>query len=151
MSDSIVNAKTSGLALKNDALRDAFARDGVRCFLLKHNGQTKKFATIQELLTGWRVKFDDNRSESGLFRHATVNDFSDVWAETTHIAYGADAELEIYAFVDGEKDAINPDGSSVYWSSRVVRQPKERFTPPDYFFDLDGSYLIDADGFRIYG
>lgn len=155
MSDQIFNLKAGGLGIKNDALRDAFALDGVRCFLLKRDGQTKRFIPIAEILAGWRIKFDDNRAESGLFRKATTDiaAFRDSWASTSHIGYGVPGsadEGEVYKFADGEKDMIDPDGSSVYFAGRIIRVPEERFTIPDYLFDADGSYLMDADGFRIY-
>lgn len=134
MSDAIVNIKTNGLGLKNDALRGAFSRDGIRCFLLKKSGQTQKYIAVTELTSGYRIKFNDNRAESGLFRHATrTAGFRDLWAETHAVAYGVpndDDEIEVYSFVPNEKDSIDPDGSSVYWSGRIVREPTERYTIP---------------------
>ena len=133
MSTAIYSAKAAAMAVKNDALRDAFALDGVRCFLLKRTGQSgTKYTNLLELTAGWRIKFDDNRAESGLFRYATtdIDAVRDIWAECTHIAYGvpSSAEIEIYAFADGEKDRIDPDGSSVYFAGRIVRLPQERYT-----------------------
>lgn len=131
MSDAIFIARSSGMALKNDALRDAFALDGVRCFLLKREGQTKRYSSLVELTTGHRVKFDDSRAESGLFRYATTDlTFRDTWAQTSHIGYGVpddDTKIEVYSFADGEKDTIDPDGSSVYWAGRIVKVKNERY------------------------
>src|SRR5687767_708542 len=111
MSTTIFESKALGMATKNDALRDAFALDGVRCFLLKRTENSKVFTSLGELTTGYRVKFDDNRAESGLFRHATTTlSFRDTWAQATHIAYGvpkdvgATDELEVFLF------AANPFG-----------------------------------------
>lgn len=138
MSTAIYTAKASGMAIKNDALRDAFALDGVRCFLLKREGQTgTRYTSIAELTEGWRVKFDDNRADSGLLRCAVVDidSFRDSWAECSLVAYGVpndDDEIEIYEFASSdagvEKDKIDPDGSSVYFAGRIVRLPQERFT-----------------------
>lgn len=159
MSNSIYAAKAGGLAFKNDALRDAFALDGVRCFLLKRDRQSKFHTPISEILNGWRIKFDDHRAESGLLRVATADiaEFRDIWASASHIGYGVPDDLgkiEVYGFAktaDGiEKDAIDPDGSSVYFAGRIIRESNERFTIPDYLFDLDGDYLTDGDGFRIF-
>lgn len=138
MSDAIANVKISGLALKNDALRNAFALDGVRCFLLKRSGNRQLLEILEELTSGYRVKFADNRSESGLFRYASIDlTFRDVWSQASHIAYGVPFEnpstvftLEVFNFEPLEKDAIDPDGSSVYWSGRIIKDPKERFTLP---------------------
>lgn len=129
MSTAIFEAKASGMALKNDALRQAFAIDSVVCKLLKRGENTSAFTTLATLTSGYRVKFDNNRSESGLFRHATTDlAFRDTWAQCTHIAYGVGSSIEVYEFAEGEKDNIDPDGSSVYWSGRIVRIPNERFT-----------------------
>lgn len=135
MSTAIFEAKASGMALKNDALREAFAVDGVRCFLLKRGEHTSLWTSNAELTTGYRIKFDDNRSESGLFRHATTDlAFRDTWAETTAIGYGvpASSQVEVYQFAQGEggeeKDSIDPDGSSIYWSGRIVKLRNERYT-----------------------
>jgi hypothetical protein len=129
MSTAIFEAKASGMALKNDALREAFAIDSVVCKLLKRGEHTSVFTTVATLTSGYRVKFDDNRSESGLFRYASTSlSFRDDWAEATHIAYGVGSSLEVFAFLEEEKDSIDPDGSSVYWSARMVKLPNERFT-----------------------
>jgi len=133
MSDAIVEAKTIGLGLKNDALRNAFARDGVRCFLLKRDGKTQRYESIVELTAGYRIKFDDNRAESGLFRYANPDEsFRDNWSQCHAVAYGVPVSsvMEIYSFAQGEKDAIDPDGSSVYWAGRIVREEKLRYTIP---------------------
>lgn len=154
MSDAIFQAKAAGMAVKNDALRDAFSLDGVRCFLLKHDGQTKRFIHTYEFVAGWRIKFDDNRAESGLFRYATtdIDSIRDIWAESSHIGYGVpdtSTNVEVYAFADGEKDRIDPDGSSVYFAGRIVRDAKERYPMPipatgDYTFLANPS---DGDNF----
>lgn len=129
MSTAIFNAKVSGMALKNDALRSAFAIDSVVCKLLKRGEHSSQFSTVATLTSGYRIKFDDNRSQSGLFRYATTSlTFRDDWAEATHVAYGVGSSLEVFEFVQDEKDTIDPDGSSVYWSGRIAKLPNERFT-----------------------
>lgn len=131
MSTSIFEAKANGMAIKNDALRDAFAIDGVRCFLLKRGENTKIFTNVGELTSGYRIKFDDDRSESGLFRHSTISlSFRDDWAEATHIGYGvpASSKIEVFEMVEDEKDSIDPDASSVYWSARITKVENERYT-----------------------
>jgi hypothetical protein len=153
MSDAIHSAKAGGLAIKQNALRDAFSLDGVRCFLLKRTGQSgTKYTNLLELTSGWRIKFDDNRAESGLFRYAVVDidAVRDIWAETSHIGYGvpnSSGEVEVYNFADGEKDRIDPDGSSVYFAGRVIRQPAERLAlVADILFSGAGT----ADANAIY-
>lgn len=133
MSDANYIARSGGMATKNDALRDAFALDGVRCFLLKREGNTKRYRALVELKKGYRIKFDDNRANSGLFRYANVDidAVRDIWAQTSHVAFGlpdAQGVVEVFSFADNEKDAIDPDGSSVYWAGRIVKVQNERFT-----------------------
>jgi len=128
---SVFAAKADGMAIKNDALRDAFALDGTRCFLLKRAGQTKAFSLIgSELTSGFLVQFDENRSESGLFQYASSQAFEDTWAQSTHVAYGVpddDDLIEVFEFVEGEKDTINPDGFSPFWSGRIRKVENERY------------------------
>lgn len=135
MSTSIFEAKAAGMATKNDALRNAFAIDSVRCFWLKRGENTSAFVVVREVTAGYRVKFDDNRSESGLYREASTDlTLRDDWAETTHIGYGVGSSIEIYTFAESEggieKDTIDPDASSIYWSGRIVKSATERFTVP---------------------
>lgn len=132
MSDAIFEAMAAARGMVNDALRDTFARSNVSCFLLKRGENTQALTLLRELTTGYRVKFDDNRSESGLFRYASVDvdDFRDDWASGTHIAYGVpdSSKIELYAFADGEKDTIDPDATSPFWSGRIVKVGNERYT-----------------------
>lgn len=167
MSDAIFAAKAGGMAIKNDALRGAFALDGVRCFFLRHNGQTKKYERLFEPTTGHRVKFDRNRAEGGLLEYATtsISGILNIWAATTHIGYGvplynvlldADA-VEVYNFADGEKDKIDPDVSSVYFAGRIVRETGDASRYPvtakatgNYTFaanPVDGDNFPDLNGF----
>jgi len=127
MSDAIFAAKTSGLAIKNDALRDAFALDGIRCFLLKRSENSSAFTEIDELTAGYRVK-------DGVFTWADteIDDVRDDWAATTHIAYGVpddDDEIEVYGL--DEKTTVDPDGSDVYWRANLIRLENERFEVDD--------------------
>jgi hypothetical protein len=131
MSTAIYEAKATGMAIKNDELRQAFALDDVRCFLLKRLENSSTWTQVAYLTSGYRVRFDDNRSESGLFRYATTDvDFRDDWIEATHVAYGVpdgNGYMEVYAFLPEEKDSIDPDGTSVYWSGRIVKVKNERY------------------------
>jgi hypothetical protein len=133
MSTAIFEAKASGMATKNDALRDAFAIDAVRCFLLKRDEYSSIFVAVgSELTSGYRVEFDDNRSLSGLLRYASTDlAFRNTWAASTHLGYGvpASSKIEVYEFSAEEpKDSIDPDGKSVYWSGRIIKVPNERYT-----------------------
>src|SRR5262245_34518864 len=109
MSDAIFDAKCEGMAIKKDALRDAFERDGSRLVLLKRGANTSVFSGT-EITSGHRVVFDHDRSESGLLRIATVDaSFRDTWAESTHVGYGVPDEaekIEVFGFIEGEKDTI---------------------------------------------
>lgn len=128
---SVAPQLRAAMATVNDALRGVFANAGTRCFLLKWGEHTQAFTNIGELTAGYIVEFDDNRSESGLLRHATSTlTFRDDWAEATHVAYGVPQSsiLEVYAFVEGEKDTIDPDGFSNFWSGRIVKVKNKRYT-----------------------
>jgi hypothetical protein len=126
MSTAIFEAKASGMATKNDALRDAFAVDDTVCHLMKRDQHTSALTVVKTLTSGYRIKFDDNRAESGLFRYASTElGFRDDWAEATHIGYGAESSLAVFAFIEGEKDTIDPDASSVYWSARIEKVANE--------------------------
>lgn len=123
MSDAIFEAKCGGLSLKNDALRDAFALDGVRCFLLKRGENKSLFTKIVEITAGFRVK-------DGVFTWADteIEDVRDDWTAATHIAYGVpneDDEIEVYGME--EKTTVDPDGSDVYWRCDLDRLENERY------------------------
>jgi len=132
MSTVIANIQFAGFAQKNTILQQTRQLDGTRCFLLKREGQTKRYEQNGELTSGYYVRFDDNRSEGGLFRYTTtdVATFRDTWAETHAIAYGVPASglLEIYNFAEGEKDKIDPSLGSVYFAARLIRVPEQRHT-----------------------
>ena len=75
--------------------------------------------------------FDENRAEGGLFRIATTaSGFNDLWHQATHVGYGVpvSSAIEIFAFVEGEKDTVAPEAFSPFWSGRLVKEPLERYT-----------------------
>jgi hypothetical protein len=116
----------------NTALAPVFLPEGARCFLAKRGEHTSEFSLVgSELTSGWFIEFDDNRAQSGLFRYATTSAFADTWAQATHVLYGVpndDDEIEVFEFAEDEKDAIDPTGTSPFWSGRIVRIPEERYT-----------------------
>jgi hypothetical protein len=122
----------NAMAQVNNALQP-LASPGRRCFLLKREGQTKRYAVVgSELTSGFRMEFDDNRTESGLLRYASSDtSFADDWFQSTHVGYGVpndDGEVDVYEFVEEEKDSIPPSMFSPFWSGRVNRLRNERFT-----------------------
>lgn len=149
MSTALFQLKADAFAAKQDALRDVFALDGVRCVLLKRGGQTQGFTQLTELDDGYYFKFDDNRSQGGLFRYATsdIDGFRDIWAECHAIGYGVPdsaGKIEVYEFAQDEKDIIDPDAASVYFAGRMIRTADPRFTlTPDIAFT--GANIADAN------
>ena len=116
------------MARVNTVLADTFLPDGARIFLLKRGEHTGAFTSIVELTSGAFIEFDDNRAEGGLLRYATTSSIANNWANATHVAYGTTSPLEVFEFVEGEKDTIEPTGSSPFYSGRIVKIPNERYT-----------------------
>lgn len=116
----------------NTVLASTFLPSGTRIFLGKRSEHSGAWTSLGELTSGAFVQFDDNRSESGLFRYATTSAFSDTWAQATHVFYGvpASSKIEVFEFAADEKDAIDPTGTSPFWSGRIVKVPNERYTIP---------------------
>lgn len=131
MSDAIFDTKAAGLAQKNDALRAALGRDGERMFLLKREGQTKRFTPIAEVTAGWQVKFNEFRGQM-VFRVATTDaTFADDIAQASYIGYGVpdgSSQIEVFSIDPDRRDVVAPAGSSVYWKVYAAKEPKERFT-----------------------
>lgn len=122
------------MAKKNDALRNALGRDGSRMFLLKRGGQTERFASVAEIVSGWQVKFSDYRQQMQFKVATTDADFADDIAQTSFIGYGVpddDGEIEVFAINPDRRDVIAPTGSSVYWKVYAAKAANERFTIPE--------------------
>lgn len=165
MFGELFNLEAEAYAFTNDVLRDINAVGQTRCFLLKRDGQTKQFIHVYEFTTGHRLAFDGNRAEGGLFEYATIDidGFRDLWALGSHIGYGVPAyntllnadAVEVYLIVPDEKDQIDPDGSSVYFAGRLVREGQERYAMPvkatgDYTFlanPADGDNFPTLNGY----
>lgn len=137
MSTSIFNAKAAGMRTKNTALTNAFTPDGTRCFLLRRAGDTSKFAVVRELTAGYRAKWNGFRGQMSFSYATTETDIADVFARSTHIAYGVpdgSAKLEVYEIAAADdqsgRDIVAPDVSSVYWKAYTSKIRAERFTIP---------------------
>jgi hypothetical protein len=119
----------AAMAEVNSALAPVLLPENARCFLAYRGENTNAF-TATELTSGWFIEFDENRTESGLFSYATTSSFSDSWSRYTHVLYGVaeSSRIEVYEFVQDEKDTINPTGTSPFWSGRIVKIPNERYT-----------------------
>ncbi len=139
MSDQIFEEKSQGLAEKNDALRDAFERDGARLFLLKRGGQTSQFSVIAEITSGWQAKFNLFRMQMTFKFAGTEDAFADQISQTSWIAYGVPVEnptdtfkMETFSIDADRRDVIAPNGSSVYWKVFAAKT-NELFTIPAEF------------------
>lgn len=131
MSDAIKAQMINGMSQLNDALSDVFLPDGRKCFLLKREGQTQRFAVVQELTASYYVKWNSYR-EQMLFRVATIDaGFSDIVAQTHAIGYGVpniDGMIDVYAISPDQRDRVPPDGSNPFWKLYGIRKPEQRFT-----------------------
>ena len=127
---SISATLQGAMAQVNTALASTFLPTGARVFLLKRSEHSGAYSSLGELPSGAFVEFDNNRAESGLFRYATTSSFSDTWAQVTHIGYGvpASSRIEVFEFAEDEKDAIDPTGTSPFFSGRIIKVKNERYT-----------------------
>jgi hypothetical protein len=141
MSDAIFEAKAAGLATKNDALRSALGRSGLRLFFLKRGQNTSVFAVVTEVTAGWDMKDDSYRGMRKL-RIATIDEsFSDLVAQTSHFASGVPVEgpsdvfkMEVFAIDPDRIDVTPPLGrgkNGSYWNIAGTKVANERFTIPD--------------------
>lgn len=106
---------------------DSVRLSGVRMFLLKRSGQTKKFTSVVELTSGWFVLFDREFRDEIKLMYATLDgNFGDVLAQASFLAFGSGTVLDVYSF-DG-KDPIPPNATSPSWRIDATREAKERFT-----------------------
>lgn len=138
MSDAIIEAKTSGMAAKNNALRDAFDPDGKVYYLLRRAGETSRFTVVTELLGGHDLKWNEYRGQTRLRIATMAPEMNDLVAITSHFAAGvpdAEGKIEVFVVSDDQVDRVAPDGKSVYWKLYGTKVPSERFTiptpPPD--------------------
>ena len=106
---------------------DSKRASGLLCYLLKRTEHSSTLASLGQLTSGWFVEFSEIRG-AVKFYYATSSTVTDTWARATHFAYGTGSSLEVFEFVIEEKDDINPDGKSPFWTSSAVRLDNERFT-----------------------
>lgn len=129
-------AKIKALAKANDLKRRLLsAPQGLnkRCFLLDRAGETKRFTIVAELLSGWKMYYNEFRGQMTL-EHATLDpDFNDLYARMSWVAYGEPAGsggniLDVYSTLPSREDVIAPTTDSPYWKVYLTRAAKERFT-----------------------
>lgn len=140
MSTAIFEAKAGGMAIKNDALRDAFYIDGTRLFLLKKEGQTQRFTLVAEITTGWYCKWNEFRERMTFRLASTSSGLADQIAQTSYIGYGvpnASEQVDVFSISFEQRDRVPPNASSVYWKLYGVRQKELRYTV---------STLVDGGG-----
>jgi hypothetical protein len=131
MSTAIFQQISQGMAQLNDGLRGAFDRDGVRCFLLKKEGQTQRYVVVQELTSGYYVRFSEYRQQMQ-FRIANDDSgITDAIAQSSAIGYGVpngDGKIDIYPVSPELRDRVPPNGSSPFWKLYGDRKAEIRFT-----------------------
>ena len=103
------------------------------CYLIKRDGQTKRFTVVIDLVTGWFVSPDKFREAFSL-RYATADaSFGDKLAQSSWIAYGtpnADGEIDVYEISPDKRDKVPPSETNPSWKVFVQRFDEERFTIP---------------------
>ena len=105
-----------------------------QCFLIKRQGQTKRFSIVLELETGWFVSWDKFREALALRVATADSSFSDKLAQSSFLAYGtpdADGSLDVYEISPDQRDKVPPTETSPCWRVFVQRDEKERFTVPE--------------------
>jgi hypothetical protein len=117
------------MVVKNDSLRNAFARNKTRCFLLKRGTQRQIFVELLELKAGYVVKHGQRRNAIYL-SHITENNMSDIWTESSFIAYGipdSDNEMVVYE-IQPRKEKVLPDVRSHEWKVLAIKVENERYS-----------------------
>lgn len=104
------------------------------CFLIKREGQTKRFSVVLKLETGWFVSWDKFR-ESMVLRYATESDsFADKLAQSSYVAYGTpdgENQIDVYEISPDKRDKVPPTETSPNWKIFIERDDEERFNLPE--------------------
>lgn len=115
---------------KHNELREVYSPGNVICYLLKREGQSKRFTVIAEIDSGYFSKWNNYREQTQ-FMFATLDEgFGNLMAQTSFIAFGTpdpSGELSVYAVSDDMRDKVEPDGTSPFWKVYGMRNSKERF------------------------
>jgi hypothetical protein len=124
MSTAIYQAMAGGMNELNTALTDAFALDNTKCYLLKRSEHSDDWEET-EITSGF---FWDRDADE--FSFATTDTaFRLLFRESTHIAYGTGASLEVFEMQDEQKDYTNADAGSPFYVVTGLLMIKEMFTP----------------------
>jgi hypothetical protein len=131
MSTAIYNEMAAGMNLLNTELTNAFARDGIRCFLLRRGENSGSLNSIREVENGFFSVWNAYREQTQ-FEFATTDEtFADDFAQATHIGYGVpddDGEIEVFEISADARDRITPDGVSPFFKAFAGKDGAERFT-----------------------
>lgn len=104
---------------------------GVRFFLLKREGQTKRLAEIVEITSGGWVRWNEIREQMQFVIADNSEIIKDFVAQTTFTGYGVpntDDEVDVFVISDDQRDRIAPTATSPFWKLFGTREPSERFT-----------------------
>jgi hypothetical protein len=105
-----------------------------RYFLLKREGQTKRFAVVQEVTSAQYVGWNSYREQMQFKLASETDELADLLAQTSYIAYGVPntaKEIDVFAISSEARDRIPPTGTSPFWKLFGVRQPEMRFAIPE--------------------
>lgn len=125
-----IQGSTAGL---QDDFRSIALDSAAKFYLLKREGQTKRFVIVLEV-TGWFYRWDDIRLQMLVGVSTTDTDFGDKIAQSDYAAVGvpdADGAIEVFVINPDRKDISQPDGTSPFWKMWMNQEPEERFTPPE--------------------
>lgn len=127
--DTIIRVQAKG----NDIRRRLLMSPEAVCYLLKRRGETgTKWTVVQHITSGWNVKFNDYRAQMVVSIATSTDNFEDLMAQTSFIAYGipASGSVDVYSIDPDRRDVVPPTGESPFWKVYVTRDGKERFTIP---------------------
>lgn len=127
--DTIIRVNAKG----NDIHRRLLMSSEAVCYLLKRKGETgTKWTVVQQITSGWDVKYNDYRAQMVLSIATSTANFEDLMAQTSYIAYGipASGSVDVYSIDPDRRDVVPPTGESPFWKVYVTRDGKERFTIP---------------------
>jgi len=127
--DTIARVQAKG----NDIQRRLLMAPGNRCFLLKRGVETKDFAVVKELTTGWKLRFSEFRGQPVLDYADTGTGFADEIAQASFIACGVpdgDDKIDVFSIDPERRDVVPPTVTNIFWKVYMVRMPEERFEIP---------------------
>src|SRR5687767_9702024 len=109
---------------RNEAIKiqamvfDDLRSSNAKVYLLKREGQTKRFSVVLEVASGSFVSFDKFRDSMILSVATAAANFGDIQAQSSYIAYGEPdgaGSIDVYEISPEARDRIPPTETSPAW------------------------------------